>query len=116
MLIALPESVADITRRPLYTVSCGELGVHPGEVESNLQAALKLATTWNAIVLIDEADVFLEQRGTHDLERNSLVSSKYDESNIRKSRSVLILRRSFSSTTRVLRRNSLFDDESNCIF
>lgn len=45
-------------------------------VEKNLQAGLDLATGWNAIVLIDEADVFLEQRSTSDLERNSLVSSK----------------------------------------
>lgn len=36
---------------------------------------LDLAGTWNAIVLIDEADVFLEQRNVSDLERNGLVSS-----------------------------------------
>jgi hypothetical protein len=72
----LTESVADITQRPLYTISCGELGISPMMVEDNLQAALNLATAWNAIVLIDEADVFLEQRSTNDLERNSLVSSK----------------------------------------
>lgn len=71
------ESVAEITRRPLYTVSSGELGVGAGQVEGNLNIALRLATTWNAIVLIDEADVFLEQRNTHDLERNSLVSSMF---------------------------------------
>jgi hypothetical protein len=70
------ESVADVTERPLYTISSGELGVGAGEVEGNLNIALRLATTWNAIILIDEADVFLEQRSAHDLERNSLVSSK----------------------------------------
>jgi hypothetical protein len=70
------ESVADITKRPLYTISSGELGISPTMVEENLQAALDLATAWNAIVLIDEADVFLEQRSSNDLERNSLVSSK----------------------------------------
>jgi len=66
--------VADITRRPLYTISCGELGTDAASVEEKLLAALNLATTWNAIVLLDEADVFLEQRSAHDLERNSLVS------------------------------------------
>ncbi|RDL38442.1 uncharacterized protein BP5553_02782 [Venustampulla echinocandica] len=70
------ESVADYTKRPLYTVSCGELGVGTDCVENNLSSALELATKWNAIALIDEADVFLEQRSAHDLERNSLVSSK----------------------------------------
>ena len=57
-------------------MSCGELGVGTGSVENNLSSALELATKWNAIALIDEADVFLEQRSAHDLERNSLVSSK----------------------------------------
>jgi hypothetical protein len=71
------ESVADYTKRPLYTVNCGELGVNTNSVEANLSDALRLATTWNAIVLIDEADVFLEARSPNDLERNGLVSSKY---------------------------------------
>ncbi|KAH6672437.1 P-loop containing nucleoside triphosphate hydrolase protein [Halenospora varia] len=68
------EGIADKTSRPLYTISSGELGVEPSLVEMNLKAALDLATTWNAIVLIDEADIFLEQRSMHDIERNSLVS------------------------------------------
>lgn len=72
----LLESVADITKRPLYSVNCGELGVSTESVEANLSDALRLATTWNAIVLIDEADVFLEARSPNDLERNGLVSSK----------------------------------------
>ena len=29
---------------------------------------------WNAVLLLDECDVFLEARSTHDLERNKLVS------------------------------------------
>lgn len=33
-----------------------------------------LATSWKAIVLIDEADVFLEQRSLHDLKRNAMVA------------------------------------------
>ncbi|TVY82813.1 putative 26S proteasome regulatory subunit-like protein [Lachnellula suecica] len=68
------ESVADQTQRPLYTISSGELGTSPASVERSLKAALDLATKWNAIVLLDEADVFLEQRSMQDLERNSLVS------------------------------------------
>ncbi|KAL2066084.1 hypothetical protein VTL71DRAFT_2155 [Oculimacula yallundae] len=68
------ESIADDVRRPLYVVNSGELGVTPYEVENHLNSALKLATHWGAIVLIDEADVFLEQRTVHDLTRNCLVS------------------------------------------
>lgn len=33
-----------------------------------------MASTWNAVLLIDEADIFLERRSLHDMERNSLVS------------------------------------------
>jgi hypothetical protein len=68
------ESVADDIQKPLYVLNSGELGVTPTAVEENLNSALKLATRWGAIVLIDEADVFLEQRTSHDLTRNCLVS------------------------------------------
>ncbi|KAI9862802.1 MAG: hypothetical protein M1824_000932 [Vezdaea acicularis] len=68
------ESIADYTKRPLYMVSSGELGTHATEVESTLQGILDIATTWKAVVLLDEADVFLSQRSGTDVERNALVS------------------------------------------
>lgn len=68
------ESVADFCKRPLYTVSAGDLGTSPSSVEKGLGDALELAAKWNAVILIDEADVFLEQRSSHDLGRNGLVS------------------------------------------
>ena len=33
-----------------------------------------MAHQWKALLLLDEADVFLEQRSTQDIQRNSLVS------------------------------------------
>jgi hypothetical protein len=57
-------------------VSCGELGISSNNVEERLSKALGLAEHWNAIVLIDEADIFLEARSFNDLKRNGLVSSK----------------------------------------
>ena len=33
-----------------------------------------MVARWEAVLLLDEADVFLEARSTHDLERNKLVS------------------------------------------
>ncbi|KAF8244243.1 P-loop containing nucleoside triphosphate hydrolase protein [Wilcoxina mikolae CBS 423.85] len=68
------ESVADHCKRPLFHVCAGDLGASSSSVEQGLGDALQLATTWNAIILIDEADVFLERRSVHDLERNGLVS------------------------------------------
>lgn len=41
-----------------------------------LRSWLDLAHKWGAVMLIDEADVFLEKRMDSDIKRNSLVSSK----------------------------------------
>ena len=68
------ESVADSCKHPLYTITAGDLGTSAADVELGMGKALRLAERWNAIVLIDEADVFLEQRKTSDLVRNGLVS------------------------------------------
>lgn len=76
-LIGSSESIADYTQRPLYTVNCGELGERACFIEESLKRILFLATRWNAVVLLDEADVFLAERKTTDLERNGLVSGKH---------------------------------------
>ncbi|KAL8692933.1 MAG: hypothetical protein Q9218_002135 [Villophora microphyllina] len=68
------ESVAENIHAPLYMMSAGDLGLTSSEVESSLQNVLEMCTKWNAVLLIDEADVFLEARSAHDLERNKLVS------------------------------------------
>ncbi|KAK0469251.1 P-loop containing nucleoside triphosphate hydrolase protein [Desarmillaria tabescens] len=68
------ESVAELLRRPLYMVGSSELSARPSMLEMNLRSTLSLATAWDAVLLIDEADVFLEQRSLHELERNALVS------------------------------------------
>ncbi|KAK3373167.1 AAA family ATPase [Lasiosphaeria ovina] len=68
------ECVAEFSRRPLYMVSSGDLSNTPSELDEQLARTLDLASTWNAVLLIDEADVFLERRSLHDMERNGLVS------------------------------------------
>ncbi|KAK0469259.1 P-loop containing nucleoside triphosphate hydrolase protein [Desarmillaria tabescens] len=68
------ESVAELLRRPLYMVGSSELSSDSSDLEYNLRSTLSLATAWDAVLLIDEADVFLEQRSLHELERNALVS------------------------------------------
>ncbi|KAF8522068.1 P-loop containing nucleoside triphosphate hydrolase protein [Trichophaea hybrida] len=68
------ESVAEHTQRPLYVVSSGDLGTSASDVDSKLSWVLDLVSTWNAILLLDEADVFLEERSLNDLNRNALVS------------------------------------------
>jgi SpoVK/Ycf46/Vps4 family AAA+-type ATPase len=73
-LIGALIAVAEKLQAPLYSVSAGELGVEVDTVESKLQTALDVAKKWDAVLLLDEADVFLEQRTVNDLQRNRLVS------------------------------------------
>ena len=51
------------------------LGTDPQKVEESLEAALELCRLWNAIMLLDEADVFLSVRTDDSLARNELVST-----------------------------------------
>ncbi|KAG8159717.1 hypothetical protein KVR01_010354 [Diaporthe batatas] len=68
------ESVAEIAEKPLFCVTCGDIGTKPEQVEKYLESVLYLGKTWGCVVLIDEAEVFLEQRSLDNLERNALVS------------------------------------------
>lgn len=87
------ESVAELAERPLYRVTCGDIGTSPDSVESYLESVLYIGSAWKAgkptfcisvddaslgssylVVLLDESDVFLEEREKSDLQRNALVS------------------------------------------
>jgi len=68
------EAVADKLYRPLYSVSGGQLGETAEEVELALSMILELAAKWDAVLLLDECDVFLEKRGVNSLRRNGTVS------------------------------------------
>lgn len=68
--------VAEHLRRPLYKVGAGDLGISASSVERCLDVALKLCSHWQAVLLIDEADVFMEARTANNLQRNELVSGR----------------------------------------
>lgn len=68
------ESVSELLQRPLYSVAVGELGTDTEQLEKSLRQILDVAQIWNAVILIDEADIFLEKRGHGDIMRNSCVS------------------------------------------
>ena len=60
---------------PLYSLSMGTLGTTADDLERRLAEILKLSAKWDAIILLDEADSFLEKRSsTSSLERNAMVS------------------------------------------
>ncbi|KAL8947494.1 MAG: hypothetical protein Q9222_006231 [Ikaeria aurantiellina] len=68
------EGIAELLKCPLYMVSAGELGTNPRELEAELNKILDIAHSWGAVLLLDEADVFLEKRTIQDIHRNALVS------------------------------------------
>ncbi|KAK6349363.1 hypothetical protein TWF730_010110 [Orbilia blumenaviensis] len=67
-------SVAEHAEKPLYRVTTGDIGTDPEAVEKYLTSVLYLGKIWGCVVLLDEADVFLEERTLSDLQRNALVS------------------------------------------
>lgn len=68
------ESVAEEMKVPLYIMSAGDLGSEANEVEDNLGRILDMVANWNAVLLLDECDVFLEARCANDIARNRIVS------------------------------------------
>lgn len=68
------ESVAAANGRPLFQITCGDLGLTPTEVEGALKEIFRYAQQWNCVLLLDECDIFLTQRSKTELKRNSLVS------------------------------------------
>lgn len=68
------ETIASYTGRPLYSITCGDIGTSSVKVEEQLARHTRLAEKWDCVLLLDEADVFLEQRSWKDTERNALVS------------------------------------------
>lgn len=69
------ECIAHYTERPLLTLTCSDIGVDAADIEAQLMKWFKLAEHWGALILIDEADIYMEERRSQDIERNHLVAS-----------------------------------------
>nr|RBQ94390.1 hypothetical protein FVER53263_09902 [Fusarium verticillioides] len=68
------ECVADDTKRPLFPITCGDIGETAADVEHNLQSHFQLAHKWGCVLLLDEADIFLAKRTRSDLRHNAVTS------------------------------------------
>lgn len=68
------ECVAAQLGRPLFPITCGDLGTNAEAVEHKLENFFFLAQKWKCVLLLDEADVFLTRRSTGDFVRNGIVS------------------------------------------
>ncbi|KAJ1325761.1 NTP/NDP exchange transporter [Microdochium nivale] len=70
----MAEAVADRTHRPLFYLQAEDLGISAASLGANLKRVFAMATEWDAVVLLDEADVFMSERHPQDIARNELVS------------------------------------------
>ena len=68
------EVFAESTERPLLSVHAAQLGVGANDIERNLRSVLQRGSRWNAVVLLDEADVYINERGS-DLDQNAIVAA-----------------------------------------
>jgi SpoVK/Ycf46/Vps4 family AAA+-type ATPase len=68
------EAVADKTRRPLYYLQAEDLGINAAVLGTKIKKVFEMATEWDAVILLDEADVFMAERNPNDIARNELVS------------------------------------------
>ena len=54
------KAISKLLRKTLYVVTAGDLGITASEVKRNLEGVLDVCSTCDALVLVDEADMFLE--------------------------------------------------------
>jgi hypothetical protein len=66
------EVYSEIIQRPLYRVHSGQLGLSVAAMETALRDALTRAQRWGAVMLIDEADVYIKRRDA-DMTANAVV-------------------------------------------
>ena len=67
------EVYAEVIGKPLYSIHTGSLGITADLVRQNLEEIFERAKRWDAVLLLDEADVFVLERG-FELQQNAIVA------------------------------------------
>jgi hypothetical protein len=67
------EVYAELIEKPLYAIHSGTLGTEPDEISKNLQSIFTNAKRWGAVLLLDEADVFVLRRNDN-IQQNAIVA------------------------------------------
>lgn len=67
------EVYAEVIGKPLYSIHTGSLGITAELVRQNLEEIFERAKRWDAVLLLDEADVFVLERG-FELAQNAIVA------------------------------------------
>jgi AAA+ superfamily predicted ATPase len=76
------ESIAEHFQTPLIAMSIGDLIADQRNIEDRLEKVFKVASKWQSVLLVDEADVVLEARSIEDVRRNAIVSGKFPALNV----------------------------------
>lgn len=66
------EVFSEKIEKSLYVVQCSQLGINIDAIEQKLSQTLDRASRWGSILLIDEADVYIRDRG-EDIVHNAIV-------------------------------------------
>lgn len=69
--------MAEYTRKPLYSINIGDLTAE--HQSRRLEDVFSQSSRWDAVLLLDEADVVLEKRSFEDVKRNGIVSGNASE-------------------------------------
>lgn len=67
------EVYSEITHKPLYAIHSGNLGTKPDGIREALEKAFANVKRWDAVLLLDECDVFILERG-RDVVQNAIVA------------------------------------------
>lgn len=67
------EVYSELIEKPLYSIHSGSLGVSADDIRKNLEQVFRRAKRWNAVLLLDEADVFVLERGSN-IVQNAIVA------------------------------------------
>ncbi|KAL2839543.1 hypothetical protein BJX68DRAFT_279366 [Aspergillus pseudodeflectus] len=68
------ESLAELVEKPLYRITCADLGTEPKETERCMKTALYLGKRWDCIILLDDIGIFLEADTLRDVKHNALLA------------------------------------------
>lgn len=68
----LAEVISEECKKPLYKIQAAQLGMTHEDLETNLSVILKRAEAWNCVLMIDEANAYVHERG-HDIAQNAIV-------------------------------------------
>ncbi|KAH1353232.1 hypothetical protein KXX63_002251 [Aspergillus fumigatus] len=69
------EAISERLQQPLYSISAGDLSAHTKELKVQLTRTFRVASNWKAVLLLDKADIYLQQQDGLHLERNRLVAT-----------------------------------------